>query len=176
MTLQQHFLSAGLLKFATDKHMAGNKFQCISLGQGQGPIAAKMITSAMENGTWVCLQNCHLAVSWMSTLEKICEDLNPSNCHPDFRLWLTSYPSAKVRVTNVGSLSSLKLIMVKLESKLHLQFPVSILQNGVKMTNEPPTGLRLNLLQSYLTDPVSDQDFFHNCPDKDLVSHQFFFM
>ena len=37
------------------------------------------------------------------------------------------------------------------------------------MTNEPPTGLRQNLLQSYITDPVSDSTFFEGCPNKENV-------
>ncbi|CAJ1362220.1 unnamed protein product [Effrenium voratum] len=119
-----------VIRFAEQVGMA-KKFEPISLGQGQGPKAQKMIDSARQSGGWVLLSNCHLMQSWMPTLEAIVEQLDPENMSNNFRLWLTSMPAKS--------------------------FPVQVLQNGVKMTNEPPSGLRANLLRSYTT--VTDRLF-----------------
>ena len=92
------------LRFAKD---LDKKTKSISLGQGQGPKAQELVKEAELKGSWILLQNCHLAASWMSDLEKLVEEFS-DNTHADFRLWLTSMPTAS--------------------------FPISVLQNGVKMT------------------------------------------
>uniref|UniRef100_A0A669QJL6 Dynein axonemal heavy chain 1 n=1 Tax=Phasianus colchicus TaxID=9054 RepID=A0A669QJL6_PHACC len=107
--------AADLYKFAEEMKFS-KKLSAISLGQGQGPRAEAMMHSAMEQGNWVFFQNCHLAPSWMPSLERLIEGIDPNK---DFRLWLTSLPSNR--------------------------FPVSILQNSSKMTIEPPRGVKANL-------------------------------
>lgn len=98
----------------------------ISLGQGQGVFGEKYINEGIVDGTWVLLENCHLCKSWMPDLENIvkkiqavAEDEMP---HADFRLFLTSMPKN--------------------------YFPVTILQNGIKLTTEPPRGIRANMIRS----------------------------
>jgi len=54
-----------ILQLAAAKGHNKDKVQSISLGQGQGPIASRMIETSIKSGQWVVLQNCHLAVSWM---------------------------------------------------------------------------------------------------------------
>jgi len=61
----------------------------------------------------------------MPELEKIYELADGTLIHAEFRLWLTSMPSAV--------------------------FPVPVLQGGLKLTNEPPRGLKANMTRS-LTD------------------------
>jgi dynein heavy chain len=105
-----------------------------ALGQGQAPVASKMIEDGLVTGTWTFLANCHLMLSWMPELEKkvedYCTDKNKSP-HNSFRLWLSSNP--------------------------HPKFPISILQRGIKMTTEPPKGLRANL--GVLYNLVQDAQF-----------------
>jgi len=64
------------------------KLNSISLGQGQGPRAEALAKNAMERGLWVFFQNCHLAPSWMPSLERIVEQIDPEHVHKDFRIWL----------------------------------------------------------------------------------------
>ncbi|XP_055378973.1 dynein axonemal heavy chain 12 [Condylostylus longicornis] len=131
---------SSLVSFA-EKIGFDEQFQSISLGQGQGPIAQRLIEDAQESGYWVCLQNCHLASSWLPTLEILWEKMDVFNTDPQFRIWLTAYPFDN--------------------------FPVALLQNSVKMTNEPPTGLQQNLLRSYNSEPVNDEKFYLGCPSAD---------
>ncbi|KAJ8310645.1 hypothetical protein KUTeg_012510 [Tegillarca granosa] len=90
-------------------------------------------------GNWVFLANCHLSLSWMPQLDKLVEQLQIEEPHPEFRLWLSSSP--------------------------HPEFPISILQTGIKMTTEPPKGLKANMKRLY--NLVTEQQFLRcTKPDK----------
>merc|ERR1712166_170455 len=121
-----------VLSSGTDPNASWNKYgreigmdsrmATISLGSGQQKPAENLIEKGKTQGLWILLQNCHLLESWLPKLEQIVETLD-DQIHPDFRLWMTSMPTPK--------------------------FPVSALQNSVKMTLEPPSGIRSNLIQAY---------------------------
>lgn len=82
-----------------------------------------MMEEGQKAGNWVCLQNCHLYISWMPELERMQEKQDELTCSPDYRLWLTTTSSPS--------------------------FPVPVLQNGLKLTNEPPKGLKANMLGTF---------------------------
>uniref|UniRef100_A0A674JBZ5 Dynein axonemal heavy chain 2 n=1 Tax=Terrapene triunguis TaxID=2587831 RepID=A0A674JBZ5_9SAUR len=120
--------TSSLLQLAEQSGMA-QRFHALSLGQGQAPIATRMIQEGVRDGNWVFLANCHLSLSWMPQLDKLVEQLQVEEPHPAFRLWLSSSP--------------------------HPDFPISILQASIKMTTEPPTGLKANMKRLYqlVTEP-----------------------
>jgi dynein heavy chain len=123
-----------LQQLAQKKDM-GDRFNYLSLGQGQAPKATKLIQEGIRNGNWVFLANCHLSISYMSSLDKLIESIPNEKPHPDFRLWLSSSP--------------------------HPQFPISILQPGLKMTTEPPKGLKANLTRLFST--ILTENTFNRC-------------
>jgi len=111
-----------LFAFAESQNMM-SKTKYISLGQGQDKKAEALLDEGTRAGLWILLQNCHLYKSWMVVLAKRVEMLDPDTVHRDFRLWLTSMPTPF--------------------------FPVSILENSVKLVNQPPAGLQANLRAVY---------------------------
>ncbi len=120
------------LKQLAEAQGVGDRFFSVALGQGQAPVATKLINDAVKDGNWVFLANCHLMLSWLPELQKIIEKLEDDTPHERFRLWLSSNPTP--------------------------HFPLAILQRGLKMTTEPPKGLRANLARLYQT-CVTDESF-----------------
>ncbi|EDV29505.1 uncharacterized protein TRIADDRAFT_51924 [Trichoplax adhaerens] len=126
-----------LERFARDKFGSITNIDIVSLGRGQGPRAVELINKAcsQQNGRWVLLQNCHLAESFMPELRRIVDEIvsGSDTIDPYFRLWLSSKPDPF--------------------------FPVDILQAGLKISVEPPQGLKANLLQSFNSGLIYEESF-----------------
>jgi len=102
----------------------GVKIYPVSMGEGQEPHATRSVTTAMQEGAWSLLQNCHLGLGFMNKLEELIHKSHEeTTVDPAFRVWITCEP--------------------------HPEFPINLLQMSVKVTNEPPRGMKAGLLRSY---------------------------
>jgi dynein heavy chain len=76
-----------------------------------------------KEGHWVMLQNIHLMPKWLLELEKKLDEFALEGSHPQFRLFLSAEPSDEI--------------------------PIGILERSIKLTNEPPQGLKANMKRAF---------------------------
>jgi len=108
-------------KFAEEQ---GVKIDSISLGKGQSQKALKFLVKGAEEGNWCFLSNCHLSVGLLPELEAKLDEIIVNGQYQDtFRLLMSASPTEN--------------------------FPISLLQRSVKMTLEPPRGIKPNMARLY---------------------------
>ena len=101
----------------------GVDYHTISLGQGQDVVAGEKLEAGNRQGHWIFLSNVHLMPRWLIVLEKKLDEYAISGTHQDFRIMLSSDPSTGI--------------------------PMSILDRSIKITSDPPSGLKANLKQAF---------------------------
>ena len=117
----------------------GVSYHNVSMGQGQDIVAMSCLEAAHRNGHWVILNNVHLMPRWLIELEKKLDEYAAEGSHEKFRIFLTSDPSSSI--------------------------PIGILNRCIKLTNEPPAGLKANLKRAwcffskeYIEDDINSGD------------------
>ena len=100
--------------------VGADHYHQVAMGQGQASIAIQQLRDCAISGDWLCLKNLHLVTSWLPTLEKELNSLDPKE---SFRLWLTT--------------------------ESHPKFPTILLQSSLKVTFEAPPGIKKNLERTY---------------------------
>jgi dynein heavy chain len=95
----------------------------VALGQGQDVVAMNKLEIGHREGHWVMLQNIHLMPSFLVELEKKLDAFAAEGSNPSFRLFLSSDPSNNI--------------------------PIGLLERAIKLTNEPPEGLKQNMKRAF---------------------------
>lgn len=101
----------------------GQRIESISLGRGQSEKAKRILSEGAEKGNWVFLANCHLSISLLPELESMIDDIFKKHNDPNFRLFMSASP--------------------------HPNFPISLLQRSLKITQEPPKGIKANMMRTF---------------------------
>ncbi|KAI0072370.1 dynein heavy chain [Panus rudis PR-1116 ss-1] len=105
----------------------GSRCASVAMGSQEGfTLADQAIALAARQGSWVLLKNVHLAPSWLGQLEKKLQTLTPNR---NFRLFLTMEANPSI--------------------------PVNILRQSRIIMNEPPPGIKANLLDSLRSVPTA---------------------
>ena len=107
------------LGFSSNK----KNFHNISLGQGQETIAEEVMQLSAREGHWIILQNIHLVAKWLPAFEKRLEELM-EGAHENYRVFISAEPASA--------------------PEFHV-IPQGVLENSIKITNEPPTGMKANI-------------------------------
>ena len=102
---------------------ANKNFWNVALGAGQDVVAMQKLETAHKEGHWVMLQNIHLMPRWLLELEKKLDEFALEGSNPAFRLFLSAEPSSGI--------------------------PIGILERSIKLTNEPPAGLKANMNRAF---------------------------
>jgi dynein heavy chain len=119
-----YLLSAGADPSADIRSLAeqlNKKVTPISMGQNMEKVAEMYVNDAVESGNWVLLENCHLGLKYMADLDTLLKSETVFN--EDMRIWLSCSPDEK--------------------------FPIGLLHQSLKVTNEPPKGLVAGITKTF---------------------------
>ncbi|KAL7679175.1 putative AAA+ ATPase domain, dynein heavy chain region D6 P-loop domain-containing protein [Plasmopara halstedii] len=158
-------------KLALQEHKRAKSvdYHNIALGQGQEQIAMRTLQISVENGHWVILNNVHLMPTWMLELDKWLEQLAKESRTAAYATLKSNLSSSK-DVVDIGTSPPLpfspparvlstdetcETVMLHPNFRLFLtsdpstNIPIGMLERSIKLTNEPPTGLRANVKRAF---------------------------
>ncbi|RYG70338.1 hypothetical protein EON64_00425, partial [archaeon] len=101
----------------------GETYHNVSMGQGQDVVAMRNLEMAHRQGHWVVLNNVHLMPRWLIELEKKLDEFALEGSNKKFRLFLSSDAANSI--------------------------PIGLLNRCIKITNEPPAGLKANIKRAF---------------------------
>ena len=124
----------------------------IAMGSNEGLASAdKAISNAAQTGSWVLVKNVHLAPTWLQSLEKRMDALNP---HSDFRLFLSMESSPKIPV---NLLRASRVLMYEQPAGIRANMKDSMSSLSTRASKSPVERTRLYLLVSFLHAVVQER-------------------
>jgi len=124
----------------------------IAMGSNEGLASAdKAIANAAQTGSWVLIKNVHLAPTWLQSLEKRMDSLNPN---PEFRLFLSMESSPKIPV---NLLRASRVLMYEQPAGVRANMKDSMSSLSTRSTRSPVERTRLYLLLSFLHAVVQER-------------------